>query len=107
MRDMTAFYATLIVAQCYNIRSKTQGARNAETAFSHDKTHRAWFAVGPADHGAAGPAGSAMDAPHHLGAARGPRIDITRVTHRLRPGLADHHPGPAVRAARDRSGRAC
>src|SRR5947207_2657281 len=54
MRDMTAFYATLIVASRYNIRSTTQGARNAETAFSHDKTQRPRFAVGPA--GASGPA---------------------------------------------------
>src|ERR1700731_4281539 len=100
MRDMTNSCATISVATCYISRSKPQGAGDAETSLSHDKTRGARLAQRAAGHGAAGFAGPALDAAHRLGAARGSRADLAGVAHGLRRSLADRAERAAAGIAR-------
>src|ERR1700753_1967533 len=100
MRDMANSCATISVATCYIFRSTPQGADDAETGLSHDKTRRARLAHRAAGDGAAGFAGATLDLAHRLGAAGGSRADLARAAHRLRRSLTDRAERAAEGTAR-------
>src|SRR5580692_6797649 len=96
---MTNSRATINVAIRYIICSITQGALYAETDRHHEKTPGARLDHRPADHGAAGFAGAALELAHRLGTARR-AADFARAAYRLRRRFADHPANPARRVAR-------
>src|SRR5689334_16191444 len=99
---MAGSCATISVSLCYILCSIRQGTVHAKSGLSHDKTPRPRLPHRTAGHGAPGFAGPALDAPHYLGAARGPRADLARAAQRLRRGLTDGAERAAEGVARSR-----
>src|SRR5487761_2276654 len=110
---MAGSCATLNVAPCYIICSVTQAAGygnpDAETASrppnipketpeNPKATQRARLTVGPADHGAARPAGATLEFADTMGASR-TTADLARPARGVRRGLPHRAAGTAFGAA--------
>src|SRR5450432_4257943 len=100
MRDMADSSATISVALCYVIHSRTaMRGIDAKTRVWCEKSRGPRLALGPAHHGAARPVGPALELADPVGAAHA-AADVARAAHRLRRGLAHRVAGAAVRVAR-------